>query len=141
MRDAIKKDGGLRDDEYSEKERLNIMNNIIIPLLSKLIKPNQYFKIGVSAIHNVNNRTSEYYPIKDGWAQGYHELYQSNNPINIGSLEDDAIVFGWDNYGDFCCNNNHGGGGIGLDHPRWVFYLKLANEKPSPHWYAKNKLK
>ena len=140
LREAVVKEGSFRDDEYSLEERRNILHNTIKPILTHIIKPNQYFNIGVSTIHNVSNRTSEYYPIKDGWAKGYHELYQSNNPLNIASLEDDTIRFGWYTWGDFCCNNNHGGGGIGLEHPRWVLYLKLADRKPSPHWYAKNKL-
>jgi hypothetical protein len=117
-----------------------LCNATLIPLIRSNLNDGQFFAIGISASHNVVNRTSRYYPLGDGWNRGYIKLYRSNNPMNILALEDDCIQHFMSS--DFLTNKNGGGGGwIKPEHASWVLYLKLAHRKPSEHWYAKKRPK
>jgi hypothetical protein len=110
----------------------------LVPLVTNLaISRELYFAIDIAATHRVSLRTSEYYPLKDGWNREYVTLHTSTNPLNILALEDDLIQRFRDS--DYLTNKNGGGGGlINMQHPSWTLYLKLANQKPNEHWYAKN---
>jgi hypothetical protein len=52
----------------------------IVPLVQPVLDAKTYICIGISALHNVINRTSQYYPLKDGWNKGYIELDRVFNP-------------------------------------------------------------
>jgi hypothetical protein len=126
-----------REPEWSLQERANLVHKTLIPSVTEAIAGGRYFAVGVSATHNVSNRTSQYYPLRDGWSRGYVCLHTSTNPINILNLEDDLIQR-FKDY-EFLTNKNGGGGGlINAEHPSWTLYLKLADKKPNEHWYAKN---
>ena len=137
MRKDLERTGGGREQEWSESERVQYLRSTLIQKIKDNLDANQYFAIGISASHNVVNRTSQYYPQKDGWTKGFVELHQSTNPLNISALEDDCIrAF---RSSGFLTNKNGGGGGINALHPSWVLYLKKADRKPSERWCAKNK--
>lgn len=102
-----------------------IINDIMAPLVRQKIQNDQYFAIGYSPTHNVKKRTSRYNPLKDGWIEGYNKLYESNNPLSILALEDDAIQHF--RTSDFLTNKIVGGcGSVKHDHASWILYLKIA---------------
>ena len=139
MRQDLIRTGGQREREWSELKRAAFLQSTLIQKIQdNLDYDNQYFAIGISASHNVKNRTAQYYPQRDGWTKGYVKLHESTNPLNILALEDDCIeAF---RSSEFLTNQNGGGGGlIDTEHASWKLYLKKAERKPSEHWYAKNK--
>ncbi len=78
MRQDLKRTGGIREHEWSELERVEYLQSALIQKIQdNLDCDNQYFAIGISASHNVENRTSQYYPQKDGWTKGFVELHHS----------------------------------------------------------------
>ena len=140
LRQDLVRYGGRRDVVLDSTGRQELLNSVLIPLIRSKLKDGQYFAIGISASHNVQNRTSQYYLLNDGWARGYIKLHESTNPLNILALEDDCIQHFMSS--DYLTNKNGGGGGwIKPEHAAWILYLKLATRKPAEHWYAKNNAK
>jgi hypothetical protein len=112
----------------------------IVPKIQPFIDTGTHIAIGISALHNVKDRTSQYYPLKDGWNKGFVELCRFYNPLNLTAFED-AVIQHYKR-SEYLTNDNGGGGGwIKPEHKVWVFYLKTAIKKPSEHWFAKNKIK
>jgi hypothetical protein len=131
LRDIITKYDDIREVELTGIEIKTRLEEKIVPKIESCIKSEIHFTIGFSARHNVANRTSQYYPLRDGWNKGYFELDVVYNPLNIKALESAAIEHNRNS--PFLCNDNDGGGGlINLEHGCWVLYLKTAHRKPIP---------
>ena len=86
-----------------------------------------YFATGFSGVGTIENRTSQYYPLMDGWDSGYDLLYKTDNRSNISSMEKAVIDRFW--FNPKMTNKNNGGGGpTSGDEIEWGLYLKVAKE-------------